>query len=411
MSKKSRNRYKQPVRAPAEGDEEVSPVCGICGIASPPGTIICASCGGSLGDESEHASDTKIKGLPEEEELEAEPEIQETDPICEEIEEGDEEVANDDFSPLKIKKSMLLVGIALSLMGVFGVVGLRTGVVQLMLGSSNSSPGIGSAESMGHIVSMIPLVIGFVLIGMWGIRNDPIYEEMEKLKVEDSRTKPNGEKDDEIPEEFIDAVEVEELDIEAEKILPEVGPEITTSTLMHDIAEQLRTDRCEKLLAAAAVLPDDMKKLRALIQSGISINEFTEEVKGAADRWKQNQEKALPENTTMVEKDLIAELADLERCEKMLGAIVVLPDDKQNLRLLISSGISTEEFVKEVKKAVERRKKRELEKDVTADEKASILEDELVAELAELEDELDDDKNDKDLEDRILKEIDELENL
>jgi hypothetical protein len=59
---------------------------------------------------------------------------------------------------------------------------------------------------------------------------------------------------------------------------------------------------------------------------------------------------------------------------------------------------------------VARRKKREQEKDVTAEEKASILEDELVSELAELEDELVD-KDGKDLEDQILREIDELENL
>jgi hypothetical protein len=419
MSKK----YHRKVEEAAEGPL----TCGICGTVSPVGTIICESCGGSLGDETELANEPDLEDgeLPREEEVEAEPELQysEPDPVTydeveaasEELEDGDKEVAGEETSPLQIKKTMLFVGIGLSMFGIFGVVGLRTGIVQLALGDSNSFPGIGSVEPMGHIVSMVPLVIGIVLIGLWGIRNDPIYNEIEKMKEEDSSIIPDEEEDEEIPEEFIDAVEDEKLESDEieEEALSEAGSEITTSALKHDIAEQLRVDRCEKMLTAAVVLPGDKEKLRVLIQGGISTHEFMEKIKGATDRWKKVNEKAIPEIevATIIENDLIAELADLERCEKMLGAIVVLPDDKQKLRLLITSGISAEEFVKEVKKAVERRKKRELEKDITADEKASILEDELVSELEELEDELVDDAEDKKLEDQILKEIEELENL
>jgi hypothetical protein len=108
-----------------------------------------------------------------------------------------------------------------------------------------------------------------------------------------------------------------------------------------------------------------------------------------------------------------AEQMRIERCEKMLSATVVLPDDKQKLRMMIDAGISVDDFSRELESAIERRKKREKSKGVTADEKASILEDELVAELAELEDELGNgkEKTEEALEDEILKELDDLENL
>ena len=47
----------------------------------------------------------------------------------------------------------------------------------------------------------------------------------------------------------------------------------------------------------------------------------------------------------------------------------------------------------------------------TAEDKASILEDDLVAELAELEDELEDGTEHDELEDQILKELEDLENF
>ncbi len=118
-----------------------------------------------------------------------------------------------------------------------------------------------------------------------------------------------------------------------------------------------------------------------------------------------------PEITPAEVKSQIAEAMRVERCEKMLTASVVLPDDKEKLQGLIASGISPEKFAVDVQKAIERRKKKEHERDVTADEKAAILEEELVAELAELEGNLENGAKENDLEDEILKEIEDLEDM
>jgi hypothetical protein len=358
-------------------EEEPSIICEICGTNSPAGTIIC-SCGGSLGkEEPEIFSEAEIEELelPEEALNEEEPEIPEPEPMVDDEEEVDsEEVEDDDqaeeATPLKIKMTMLLIGITFAALGILGIIMLRTGIAQEMLGYSNPSPGIGPAESMAQIVSMIPLVIGMMLIGFWGIRNDPIYRQLEKLKGKSPIIQPEDEEEDEeeedeeIPEDFIDAVE--EIEPESEEIV--------------ELDQELEDLEVEE------PLPE--KKVQEILPP-----------KG-------------PEITPASVKNQIAdEIRRVERCEKMLSAIIVLPDDKQKLKNLIATGISLEKFTEEVKLAVARRKKKEEEKAVTAEEKASILEDELVAELVDLEDELQDDKKDKDLEDQILREIDELENL
>jgi hypothetical protein len=366
-------------------EEEPPIICEICGTSSPAGTIVC-TCGGSLGkEEQEIFSETEIEELelPEEEELETEPEIQESESIPEaeyevesELGEVDEEVEDEEPSPLKIKITMLLIGITFATFGILGIIMLRTGIAQEMLGYS-PSPGIGPAESMAQIGSMIPLVIGMVLIGFWGIRNDPIYKQLEKLKGKGPIIQPEDEEEgeevdeEELPEEFIDTVE--EV---VEEELPE-PEEIITPEQEIDELEDLRVEEPLPVKKAEKIQPP----------------------KG-------------PEITPASVKNQIAdEIRRVERCEKMLNAVIVLPDDKHKLKELIASGASLEKFTEEVKLAVARRKKKEEEKDVTAEEKASILEDELVAELVDLEDELLDNKKDKDLEDQILREIDELENL
>jgi predicted AAA+ superfamily ATPase len=108
-------------------------------------------------------------------------------------------------------------------------------------------------------------------------------------------------------------------------------------------------------------------------------------------------------------KSQFAEEMRMERCTKMLEHVLVLPDDKQRLLALIGSGISVGDFTDELEKAVNRRKKKEAEKHVTADEKASLLEDELISELAELEEEVGEDS--EKLEEDILREIEDLERL
>jgi len=320
-----------------------------------------------LGDESvEIDSEMTLDDLNsvEEENVEKNSEIlnSESTPMAEEDDEALSEEIEDDgeetsteTTTLKIKMTMLLIGIGLAIIGISGVIGLRTGIIQPILGYSNPSPGVGPTELMAQIVSIVPLVIGMVLIGFWGIKNDPIYNEIEKLKEDGTGISQQDEVEN-LPEEFIDAVEdliedeseesVEpEQDIEELKVkelLPEIGPEITSSSVKDEIAEEIQM---------------------------------------------------------------------AERCEKMLRAIVILPEDKPKLRALIDSGVSVDEFTEAVKEAVHRRKEKEKQKDITANEKASILEDELVAELAELEDGLNGDNNDKELEDEILREIEDLESL
>jgi hypothetical protein len=235
-------------------------------------------------------------------------------------------------------------------------------MAQTMLGYSNTSPGMGPEESLAQIVSMVPLMIGLVMIGFWGIKNDPIYKKIQNMKDEDSSLIPEDEES--VPEEFTEPIpEYEEEVPESEEI---VGPD---------------------------------KELEEL--ENLKVEEPVEVERPQPERG--------PEITPPSVKNLINEQMRVERCEKMLTAVVVLPDDKHKLRDLIAIGIPMEKFVEEIKIAVQRRKKKEEEKDVTSDEKAALLEDELVAELAELEEA--DDKDEKELEDEILKEIEDLEQL
>ena len=106
-----------------------------------------------------------------------------------------------------------------------------------------------------------------------------------------------------------------------------------------------------------------------------------------------------------------AENARVERCEKMLNAAFILFDDRDRLADLIITGISAKDFTDEVRAAVEKRK----EHDFTAEEKAEVLTDDLVGELAALDDIIDSDErededDDVDVDD-IIKEIEDLEDF
>jgi hypothetical protein len=183
--------------------------------------------------------------------------------------------------------------------------------------------------------------------------------------------------------------------------------EIPDGELSEDIPEEVPEEEMPETLSEDAIPPE--------------FNEPLEDLEAALGSMEVESERELeeeeipsgkgPQITTSALKHEVAEQLRLDRCEKMLTAAVVLPDDKEKLKVLIAGGISAPDFTEEVKKAIERRKKKEQEKDVTADEKASILEDELVAELAELEGDLDDGAKEEDLEDQILREIEDLENL
>ena len=289
----------------------------------------------------------------------------------EEIEELEEEETPDEIKtlPTEIKKTGLIIGVILSFAGVIGVLGLRLGFIQSLLGNASPYPGIGTAEPTGHIVSIVPTILGLIMILSWGIKNDPIYYELEKSK-----------------KETLDDIEDElEEDLEEDELIPaadEVPSEFTEP--IEDIPEEELDEDMD--IDALDELEDVLDDIAQEIDEGPSV--VSESV-----------------------KDELAEQIRTERCEKMLTMAVVLPDDKNKLGELISTGISAADFTEEIKKAIERRKKREEEEDVTADEKASILEDELVAELADLEDELEDGTEGDDLEDQILKEIEDLEDL
>jgi len=321
----------------------------------------------------------------EEEDVKEESETGEDEVNSEEIEDGDEEIEDEETTPPKIKKTMLFVGIAFYLIGLFGVAGLRSGILQLALGDSNPYPGVGSVEPMGHVVSMTPLVIGFVLIALWGIRNDPIYEEIEKLKEENADIAPDEISEEEITEDDVDS------DIPAEEEIPEE---------FHEPITDLSDEQSEHL--------GEFGELASLEEVlGDAIDEAVQQESEIEKKVSKTEDKAMSDSM----KNALAEEMRIERCEKMLSVAVVLPDDKEHMKTLIAGGILAQDFTEEVKKAIDRRKKREQEKDVTAAEKASILEDELVAELTELGDDLDNDRKEEDLEDQILKEIEDLENL
>ena len=96
------------------------------------------------------------------------------------------EETSEETGPLEIKKTGLIIGVLLSFGGIIGVIGLRAGFIQSILGDASAYPGIGTAEPIGHIVSVIPTVLGLVMIMSWGIKNDSIYYELEKSKKEDT---------------------------------------------------------------------------------------------------------------------------------------------------------------------------------------------------------------------------------
>ncbi|MBA3044688.1 MAG: hypothetical protein KKH41_05050 [Candidatus Thermoplasmatota archaeon] len=312
---------------------------------------------------------------PEEEVEETGEEVEEPETEATEL-----EITEAESTPPTIKKTLLFIGIVFSAIGLMGVAGLRTGLVQWVLGDSDPFPGVGSVEPMGHVVSMLPLIIGILFIGFWGIKNDSIYVELEKIK-EAGETIPAEDEEISEPEEPVE--------------------EIVEDILDEDFEETIDMDTL-----TPEKIPDEFNEPFADLEQEL---EVFEDFAAVSEEPVPTPES--PEMTSPEVKSDIAETLRVERCEKMLTAVVILPDDKERLKMLIEGGVSPNEFTEEIKKAVDRRKKKETDREVTADEKASILEDELVAELAELEENLDDGGDSEDLEDEILREIEDLEGL
>jgi hypothetical protein len=323
------------------------------------------------------------------------------------IDDEDEEPLDDE--PPKIKMTLLIIGTLLASASVLGVVLLRYGVIQTMFGYT-ASPGIGSQESMAILASVAPFAIGLFMIGFWGVKNDQIYVKTEKIK-EASREKDK---------ESLKAIDEPDEGDEGEA--PESIPEIEVPQPAHapEIAEEPEVEHTAPEPIAIRDVPEDLTEPLKELEEELADETTTPEPEDEIQLEQLLEEVMVdieddrgPEITSSALKEALADSLRVERCEKMLRAVVVLPDDKDRLRALIDAGISPSEFSDEVSKAVDRRKKKEKSREVTADEKAAILEDELVAELAELEEGFDkkNDTDDDDLEDQILKEIEDLEDL
>lgn len=293
-----------------------------------------------------------------------------------------------------IKYTLLIIGILLCVIGVVGVIGLRVGFVQAMLGDASPYPGIGHVEPSGHIVSIIPFVIGLVTIFSWGIKNDPLYVDKEKAAEEDGFS---FEKEVDVEEE----PDVEEIREEPE--IPAVEEERERKPKK---APAKPTPRSRPVPKPKPVLDaEKQKEIEAL-------DWIDEEVEEEADIFGES-EAALD--------DLAESMADDERisaCNDILADAFIYDDDKKYLMKLIIQGLPVEEFKKRVKGAEKKRKKAEAElkkkfEEMDANEIGQSLEDELAAELATLEEELDEDdeEEEEDLEEKILQEIDDLEDL
>ncbi len=297
-----------------------------------------------------------------------------------------EETSNEIETPLEIKKTGLIIGVLLSFGGVIGVLGLRMGFIQSLLGDAAAYPGIGTAEPLGHIVSVVPTVLGLLMIMSWGIKNDSIYYELEKLKKDapDETEDELSDSDDSVPKAIAPMVPSKVKDEPEDEIEPDEVEAIPT-----DI--ELPSEFKEPL--------DDMKA------------KSLDELEDVLDDIAKEVDKKGPTEVSKSVKDELAEQVRVERCEKMLKAAPILPEDKEKLKALVPTGISAAKFTERIKEAIERRRKRKEDEAVTADEKASVLEDELVAELAELEDELEEGMDHDDLEEQIFKELEDLEGL
>ncbi|MCK4758023.1 MAG: hypothetical protein KAS67_06205 [Thermoplasmata archaeon] len=293
----------------------------------------------------------------------------------------------------EIKYTLLIIGILMCVAGVVGVVGLRLGFIQALLGDASAYPGIGHVEPSGHIVSIIPFVIGLVTIFSWGIKNDPLYIDKEKAAEEEEAFS------------FEEEVDVEE-ETEVEKVREEpVKLKIPTA--------DERTVRKPVKAPTKRPVPKPKLALDAAKKKEIeALDWIDEEIDEEADIFGES-EAALDE--------LAESLADDERisaCNDILADAFIYDNDRKELMKLIIKGSPLDVFKKKVKEAENKRKKAEAElkkkfDEMDADEIGQSLEDELAAELASLEEELEEDEEEEeeDLEEKILQEIDDLEDL
>ncbi len=141
-------------------EEEELAQCPNCGAIIPADALVCPECGV---------------------EFEVEDEEDLTDGLGEELF-GDEEVSEedkDDYEEVEepekrgdIGRLLFPSGIILSVLGLGGVAGLRSGVVQSIMGAAPTINTIGSREWIGIGVSVAIFIVGLILIWMWGNSED-----------------------------------------------------------------------------------------------------------------------------------------------------------------------------------------------------------------------------------------------
>ena len=354
-------------------DEEDLAECPSCGDEIPADASSCPGCGEDFDegfeDEEEIEPVKAKKEKPKKEKTEKPKKKKEKQAKEDKIKQAKEL----DQPTGDVKYTLLMIGVILCLAGFIGVVGLRMGFVQSLLGDAAAYPGIGSVEPMGHVVSIIPFVIGIVTIFVWGVKNEPLYIEKDKVAEEESFDLEDEKEDiPDVPEPVADIAEPEEVEV------PEEIPEEEAVDEPEDIFENIEAEL------------DSIDDIGSEIEA--------EDVDASLD-------------------GLAASLAEDERislCNDALAAADVYDDDRKNLMKLIILGLPVVDFRDKIDEAEAKKKKDDDKKkkefqDMSPDEKGTSLEDELAAELAILEEELDDD--DEDLEDRILKEIGDLEDL
>lgn len=70
---------------------------------------------------------------------------------------------------------MVGLGLLLAVIGIAGMLALRLNITQVYIfGDSNPYTGIGTAEPLGHFVSLVPFTLGIILVIVWGIRTKPL---------------------------------------------------------------------------------------------------------------------------------------------------------------------------------------------------------------------------------------------
>jgi len=251
----------------------------------------------------------------------------------------------------RIKHTLLIIGVLLLLAGFAGVAGLRSGLIQEHLfGDPDPSPSIGSAEASGYVASMVPFVLGIVVVLGWGIRNNPIYHELERAKAKEEET---AEEDEAIEEmELPGDIEPEHpAEPAAEEYAAEEArePEAETPEAQPEQAEETQPDTADGPTLDS--IPED---LRAELLD--SISDIEQELSKIQDTQKQKPEIKRAKKPLILDGE--AERKRVERCNKMLSFADMSREDKEQLRVLIDTGISVHDFTEEVKDAVKKRKER-----------------------------------------------------